>query len=1242
MFVQSPLHISTPFFSFALRAFLTAFILFLLAALTNPLQAQDCGCNHTITASQGYIEAQNMPGGVKPGDVICIKGGVRGRLKLIGFKGTKDKPLTFKNCGGQVIFDNTSMDGTFVFEKSQYVRITGTGDPNFKYGFYIRTASKGSAMYVNDSDIEIDHVEIANAGFAGIMSKIEAKCDNAEYHRGNFVMRNMSYHDLYIHGTRGEGIYIGSSYYTGRDYGCGKVYSHEIHGLRVYNNIIENTGADGLQIGCATKDVEVYNNVIRNYGHDPFSVSQDFGLIINPGTTGKFYNNQIFDGKGIAMMVLGIGDIYLYNNLLVRPGADGIFIDERSPLLPNSGYHVFNNTIVNPGRDGIRMYSKNSVGNRFINNIVAEPKSLSLNYHSKDQYLYLISTDIKYTASNNLFVPKISDVKFVNPGSGNYQLQESSPAVDKGMSFGTIFNFDLMRTPRPQGTSFDIGAYEFSGNLRTTNALPVVSAGTNRTITLPTNSITLTGKASDTDGTITSVNWTKVSGPSASMSGTSSLSLALSNLVEGSYTFRLTATDNAGASAYSDVMVTVKAESTFTTSTTTNTSGLNAPTNLAGVADKTSAIKLSWKNNNGSNAAEHEIHMSVGNDRSYYLRAKASATAQAYTVTNLSKGQTYYFKVRARGSNGHSDFSNEIVFKMEEGATATTTSGTSSTEAPTVNAGSNQSISLPSNSVTLRGTASSADGSTPSVSWTKVNGPSASMTGTSSLSMTASNLSEGTYTFRLTAKDNSGNTAFSDVRVSVQAESTTTANASGLKAPSSLAGVADKTSAIKLSWKNNNGTSASEHEIHMSVGNDNSYYMRAKAGGTAQAYTVTNLVAGQTYYFKVRAKGSKGHSDYSNEIVFKMVAGAVSSNTDGNASESSTSISNTSNNESNLAAPSNLAGVADKTSAIKLSWKNNNGTSASEHEIHMSVGNDNSYYMRAKAGGTAQAYTVTNLIEGQTYYFRVRAKDSNDHSDFSNEIVFKMVAGAVSSNTDGDTSSTIATTSTNISDLNAPSHLAGVADKTSAIKLSWRNNNGSNAAEHEIHMSVGNNTSYYLRAKAGGTATAYTVANLIEGQTYYFKVRAKGSNGRSDYSNEIVFKMVAGAVSSNTGNSANTDASDEDTFYHGSSSGNANDLSLTVVGTEEELEKMPAAYSAYPNPTRDHINLRYENLEAYSLLQIRILDFSGVVRMTLNETTSGTSGDIRLDLEANRLPSGYYIIHILSEKGEQTIKFLKN
>ncbi len=551
-----------------LKRFITGFALLILSVFSTTVLAQDCGCDYTISTSQGYIKATDVPA-IKPGSTVCIKAGVRGRLKLIGFKGTATQPITFKNCGGKVIFDNTTQEGTFIFEGSRYFRVTGTGDPAHKYGFLIRTAVKGSAMGVSESDFELDHIEIADAGFAGIISKIDPTCTNTQYHRANFTMRNVSIHDNYIHDTYGEGMYIGSSNYGGKTSSCGTLYPHLIEGLRIYNNRIENTGADGLQVSSATKDVEVYNNTIYRYGQDPFQSSQINGLMIGGGSTGKYYNNSITEGKGMGICSFGIGNLYLYNNVVVRSGGDGIFIDERSPLLPNSGNYVHNNTVVSSGKYSIRILSRNSVGNTFYNNLLVAPATLTSTSTGSFHYLNIVFSDIKYVQSNNIFIPTVNQASFADAANRNYELTTTSPAIDKGKVL-SHFNYDLERNPRPQGNSYDAGAFEFSGTATSTaNTPPTVGASADKSITLPTNTLTITGAASDPDGSIASVSWSKVSGSTVSLSGTSTLRLSLSNLLQGTYTFRLTATDNLGATKYDDVVVTVKS------ATTTATNGLN-------------------------------------------------------------------------------------------------------------------------------------------------------------------------------------------------------------------------------------------------------------------------------------------------------------------------------------------------------------------------------------------------------------------------------------------------------------------------------------------------------------------------------------------------------------------------------------------------------------------------------------------------------------------------------------------
>jgi beta-glucanase (GH16 family) len=90
------------------------------------------------------------------------------------------------------------------------------------------------------------------------------------------------------------------------------------------------------------------------------------------------------------------------------------------------------------------------------------------------------------------------------------------------------------------------------------NTPPVAYAGADRTITLPSGSVTINGTATDADGTITSYAWSRISGPNTpTMTGTTTPNFTVSGLVQGTYVFRLTATDNGGATGSDEVTVTV-------------------------------------------------------------------------------------------------------------------------------------------------------------------------------------------------------------------------------------------------------------------------------------------------------------------------------------------------------------------------------------------------------------------------------------------------------------------------------------------------------------------------------------------------------------------------------------------------------------------------------------------------------------------------------------------------------------
>jgi PKD domain/Kelch motif len=90
---------------------------------------------------------------------------------------------------------------------------------------------------------------------------------------------------------------------------------------------------------------------------------------------------------------------------------------------------------------------------------------------------------------------------------------------------------------------------------------PVANAGSDRTITLPTDSVLLDGSLSiDPDGSITEWKWLKISGPSSFAFSITTISKpVVRNLQAGIYRFELLVKDNEGLSAKDTVQITVSA-----------------------------------------------------------------------------------------------------------------------------------------------------------------------------------------------------------------------------------------------------------------------------------------------------------------------------------------------------------------------------------------------------------------------------------------------------------------------------------------------------------------------------------------------------------------------------------------------------------------------------------------------------------------------------------------------------------
>lgn len=177
------------------------------------------------------------------------------------------------------------------------------------------------------------------------------------------------------------------------------------------------------------------------------------------------------------------------------------------------------------------------------------------------------------------------------------------------------------------------------------NTPPVANAGSDQTITLPTNSVTLNGSGStDSDGTITSYAWSKTAGGSATITSPSSVSTTVTGLAAGSYTFRLDVTDNDGGTGYDYISVTVNAEP------------VNSPPNANAGADQTIYLPTTTATLNGtaSNDPDGSITAYAWSKEGGGSATITSASSASTTVTGLSLG-SYVFRLIVTDNEGAKD-----------------------------------------------------------------------------------------------------------------------------------------------------------------------------------------------------------------------------------------------------------------------------------------------------------------------------------------------------------------------------------------------------------------------------------------------------------------------------------------------------------------------------------------------------------------------------------------------------------
>ncbi|MHB8648104.1 MAG: LamG-like jellyroll fold domain-containing protein, partial [Thermomicrobiales bacterium] len=390
-----------------------------------------------------------------PGDQVVVRGGnwsdvypLYGSFFSIAYiQGTAAAPIVVMGYPTETV--NLVYNGT----QTRGIHSWATTGHFVIANFHMDQGGKGLAIGITPgaTDVRIVNNEVKNgyedSGGAGYIDGSGT----------NFKILGNSVHD-----NGGSKLYH-AMYFDARANPSGNV---EI----AYNTIYNETGGRGIQIygdtGTLINNISIHNNIIHDIHLD--------GILLGSysGTGDQVYDNIVYNTANAA-----------FQGPSTDAGSGGSCLRFNSSTLTAT---VYNNTFYNCAMDngvystGIENQALGSV--TFANNIVDTSGGLG--------YFDNTSSTGGITATNNLWygsgaTPSWSassvnaDPSFVNAAGANFHLNSTSPAIDKGSSLASsVVTSDIEGTPRPQGSAYDIGAYEYASGSTTTSPPPSTPAPT--------------------------------------------------------------------------------------------------------------------------------------------------------------------------------------------------------------------------------------------------------------------------------------------------------------------------------------------------------------------------------------------------------------------------------------------------------------------------------------------------------------------------------------------------------------------------------------------------------------------------------------------------------------------------------------------------------------------------------------------------------------------------------------------
>lgn len=566
--------------------------------MTVKVNAAPSNCNvaspvtYTLnTTAPGEIYMPNASGQPwKGGDTLKIPAGTYSVIQIDSFGGDPCRPIIVTNSGGQVI-----VNGPMRFQSDvHYVTVKGV-TAGGTYG--IKTSS---FAFNRVNHFTMDSIEVGPNSFGvGIYGKQDPYADQPWTWYPNYVSRKITINKCYVHDVDGEGMYIGHTYPDG-DPAQGNRIPIRLDSVTISNNIVTNTGWDGIQLSNARNGCKIFGNTVTNFGLLDID-GQRAGIISGGNTNSEVYDNIVTNGKGNGIQFFGYGTMPCYNNVITNVGNTSKNINGEESIY---GQAYVNGVESNPKQamnihDNQINYPKPLGAIRFNHNNNSDPVLLVDNKFcflttppSNWQQLYIF-LQTGFTNTNNILYcdPGANQAPTANAGNDIGIILPTSATVLSGSGTdpdGTIatYKWELLSgtatiaSPNTASTSVtgmtttgirvfrltvtDNGGVSSFDDIIVTvtapiNQVPIVSAGANQTITLPTNSVTLTGTASDPDGTIVSYQWSQEAGTASTITTPTSASTTVTGLIQGVFVYRLIAKDNNGAAVSSDVVIIVNA-----------------------------------------------------------------------------------------------------------------------------------------------------------------------------------------------------------------------------------------------------------------------------------------------------------------------------------------------------------------------------------------------------------------------------------------------------------------------------------------------------------------------------------------------------------------------------------------------------------------------------------------------------------------------------------------------------------